>query len=160
MSFKTNLMELHPDTLTHCKQLQTVLFQIGIEGVRGILNGLEALSPDGTPSAEQLDEALNYARACAVGEPVSEQQYRVIFIDSAGDEKLESIGYLISRNDRLAIWVATGKVGESIEVYDQLNGTPTSEIDRIYVTEFFHTTHVDAYSDNDMLWCNETQDWV
>lgn len=160
MSFKTNLMELHPDTLTHCKQLQTVIYQVGIEGIRGILNGLEALYPDGTPSAETLDEALNYARAASVGEPVSERQFPVIFVNASGDERLRSIGYLISRNDRLALWVATGRIGETIEVHDQLNGTPLNEVDRLYVTEFFHAKYIDAYSDNDMLWCNETQDWV
>ena len=159
MSLKQSIAQLHPETLDLCKSMQSVIYRVGTEGIRNILDGLDALSSD-SPSAEQLDEALNYARASAFGEPVSEQQYRVIFVDSAGDEKLESIGYLISRSDRLALWVATGKVGETIEVHDQLNGTPTSEIDRLYVTEFFHCTYIDAYADNDMLWCNETQDWV
>ena len=160
MSFKTNLTALHPDTLSHCKRLQSVLYQVGIEGVRNILTGLEALSPDGPPSTEQLDEALNYARAASVGEPVSERQFPVIFVNKSGDEKLRSIGYLISRDDRLALWVATGRVGESIEVYEQLNGTPLDEVDCLHVIEHFHAKYIDAYSDNGMLWCNETQDWV
>ena len=160
MSLKQNIAQLHPETLDLCKSLQSVIYRVGIEGVRNILTGLEALSPDSPPSTEQLDEALNYARAASVGEPVSERQFPVIFVNKSGDEKLRSIGYLISRDDRLALWVATGRVGETFEVYEQLNGTPTSEIHQLYVTEFFHCTYIDAYDDKGMMWCNETQDWV
>ena len=107
-----------------------------------------------------MDEALNYARACAVGEPVSERQFPIVFVDNSDNERLRSVGYLIARNDQLAVWIGTGKAGETVEVYTQLNGTPLSEIARIDITEFMHVTHVDAYDADNRLWCNHSRAWV